>query len=183
MDPWVFFEIGFAKGAPMERYIPFLLSARIEAQLNRKTSPILVENFLALCKGEGPRFELGIIPSFEGAPFYTVDKKRGIITTGDYTHRNGCGGFAANKNKIVQDVEVKCGPASAGSIVMLPTETDPTVYTSIFCILTHDVPYIEGKVIGKVTKGLDTLQFIVWKYGTVSGVPKEYVRIQRCGQI
>ncbi|KJH49666.1 peptidyl-prolyl cis-trans isomerase, cyclophilin-type [Dictyocaulus viviparus] len=174
MDPWVFFEIGFPKGEPMDR---------IEMRLNRKASPKLVDNFIALCKGEGPRFEFGIQPSFQGAPLFTLDKARGIIVTGDYILRNGCGGRASDKNGIVQDVEVKCGPASAGSIVMLPVDTDPTVYSSIFCILTSDTSYIEGKVIGKVTKGLDTLQFIMWKYGDMNGIPKQYLVIQRCGQI
>ncbi|VDP21101.1 unnamed protein product [Heligmosomoides polygyrus] len=71
----------------------------------------------------------------------------------------------------------------AGSIVMLPIDTDPTSYNSIFCILTQDVPYIEGKVIGEVTKGFDTLRYIVWKYGYWTGAPKEKLIIQHCGQL
>ncbi|ETN74010.1 hypothetical protein NECAME_13274 [Necator americanus] len=66
---------------------------------------------------------------------------------------------------------------------MLPMENDATAYNSIFSILTKDMPYVEGKVIGKVTEGLDSLKYIVWKYGTRSGVPRETLIIQGCGQI
>ncbi|KAK5967322.1 PPIase cyclophilin-type domain-containing protein [Trichostrongylus colubriformis] len=71
----------------------------------------------------------------------------------------------------------------AGSIVMLPSDTDATIYDSIFCILTKDVPHIEGTVIGKVTKGFDTLQYIVWKYGHWTGIPRERLVILNCGQL
>ncbi|KHJ87141.1 hypothetical protein OESDEN_13089 [Oesophagostomum dentatum] len=99
-------------------------------------------------------------------------------------YKNGCGGRSATTSSgIVHEKDRRTGPASAGSIVMLPLDSDPTAYNSIFCILTKDVPYVEGKVIGKVTKGLDALQYIVWKFGTVSGIPSETIIIQECGQM
>lgn len=174
MDPWVFLEIGFENGPTMER---------IEARLHRKASSKLVDNFLSLCKGEGPRFEFGIRPHLRGSPLFSIDAKRGIITTGDYINKNGCGGRAASPRGIVREAVIHTGPAKAGSIVMLPIDTDPTSYNSIFCILTQDVPYIEGKVIGEVTKGFDTLRYIVWKYGYWTGAPKEKLIIQHCGQL
>ncbi|KAL6741655.1 hypothetical protein Aduo_014888 [Ancylostoma duodenale] len=174
MDPWVFIEIGFTGGAAIER---------IEARMDRKASPKLVENFVALCKGDGPSFEMGIRPNFDGAPLFAIDSKRGIISTGDYVLKNGCGGRSSTLSGTVYETDIRTGPASAGSIVMLPQDTDATAYNSIFCILTKDVPYIEGKVIGKVTKGLDSLKYIVWRFGTASGVPKEALEIQACGQL
>ncbi|RCN34703.1 peptidyl-prolyl cis-trans isomerase, cyclophilin-type [Ancylostoma caninum] len=174
MDPWVFIEVGFAGGAAVER---------IEARMDRKASSKLVENFVALCKGDGPSFEMGIRPNFNGSPLFAIDSKRGIISTGDYVLKNGCGGRSATLSGTVYETDIRTGPASAGSIVMLPLDTDPTAYNSIFCILTKDVPYIEGKVIGKVTKGLDSLKYIVWRCGTASGVPKEALEIQACGQL
>lgn len=69
MDPWVFIEIGFAGGATIERYFNVIehfcsrrikiIVLRIEARMDRKASPKLVENFVALCRGDGPSFEMG----------------------------------------------------------------------------------------------------------------------------
>ncbi|PIO73810.1 hypothetical protein TELCIR_04195 [Teladorsagia circumcincta] len=102
---------------------------------------------------------------------------------GHIQNKNGCGGRAASAKGVVREAIVQTGPAKAGSIVMIPTDTDATMYDSIFCMLTQDVPYIEGRVIGKVTKGFDTLQYIVWKYGHWSGVPRENLVILNCGQL
>ncbi|WKY11550.1 hypothetical protein Q1695_003262 [Nippostrongylus brasiliensis] len=169
MDPWVFFEIGFEKGPSMER---------IEARLIRKESSVLVSNFLALCRSDGPLFEVGISPCFKGSPLFSLDSSRGLITTGDYILKNGCGGRAATMKGYVREGAVRSGPAPVGSIVMLPTDTDPTCYNSIFCILTKSTDYIEGRIIGRITKGLDVLQFIVWKYGSSTGTPREKLIIQ-----
>nr|CDJ88334.1 Peptidyl-prolyl cis-trans isomerase domain containing protein [Haemonchus contortus] len=174
MDPWVFFEFGFENGPTMER---------IEARLDHKASPKLVSNFVSLCKGDGPNLETGIESCFKGSPLFSVDSQRGIITTGDYINKNGSGGRAATTKGFIREDINPTGPAKAGSIIMLPNDTDATIYDSIFCILTQDVPYIEGRVIGKVTTGLDTLRYIVWKYGHWTGIPKENLVILNCGQL
>lgn len=74
---------------------------------------------------------------------------------------------------------------SRGKLVLLPSDTNPTLFSSLFYILLDkSAPSIvDGCIIGDVIEGIETLDAIVKEYGTESGRPVRKLTVHQCGHL
>ncbi|CAD6193837.1 unnamed protein product [Caenorhabditis auriculariae] len=174
MNQFAYLDVGFDRGVPL---------GRVVVELDENLGFSLVKIFLQLARGDYVRPSTGQRIGFKNSPLHFISLN-GIIMCGDF--ENGCGGFAPVDEGVWIEKRTNKSKKTKGAVVMLPLDTNPHAFTSIFYICT-DIALLEtvedGVVIGHVIEGMDILTDVVEEYGSRSGTPKKRLIIQDSGHI
>jgi len=123
---------------------------KIVVELFSDKAPETVKNFVELAKQK----------KYDNVPFHRVIKNF-MIQTGDFTNKNGTGGYSAKgKGTMLKDEFGKGLSNVRGTIAM--ANAGPNTNGSQFFISVRDNTYLDGKhpVFGKVTSGMDVVDAI-----------------------
>mmetsp|Transcript_20425 Transcript_20425/g.34220 ORF Transcript_20425/g.34220 Transcript_20425/m.34220 type:complete len:254 (-) Transcript_20425:600-1361(-) len=160
---------------------------RITFELYPERSPLAVENFIALIKGNKGIGDSGRPLHYKGCCFHRVIK--GFVAQGgDFVMNNGTGGESIHGKKFKDDKDgLKLKIDKRGVLAM--GNTGKNSNSSQFFISLADVNRLTGKhvVFGEMVEGDEVLTFIescgTEKDDVTDGVPKYSVIIADCGVV
>jgi peptidylprolyl isomerase len=144
----------------------------IVADLFSSTVPKTVENFRALCEGE-PGY------GYDNSPFHRIIPEF-MMQGGDFTNRNGTGGYsAASTTDPFPDENFDIKHDARGLLSM--ANSGPDTNRSQFFVTFAPTPWLDGKhvVFGKVVEGMEVLDKVE-QQGTRSGRPLKPVELVDC---
>jgi len=144
----------------------------IVADLFGSVVPKTAENFRALC-AEEPGY------GYDNSPFHRIIPEF-MMQGGDFTNRNGTGGYSAiSTTDAFPDENFEIKHDARGLLSM--ANSGPDTNRSQFFITFAPTPWLDGKhvVFGKVIEGMDVLDKVE-QQGTRSGRPLQPVELVDC---
>jgi len=173
----------FAPGRPLvflDVAIDGSAVGRVICELYSDVVPRTVENFRALCTGQGGAGRRGTRLCYKGCKFHRIVPNF-VIQGGDITHADGTGGESIF-GQTFPDENLNLKHTVPGILSMANSGKDTN--NSQFFICAKACPHLDGKhvVFGRVVDGMD----VVYKMeacGTDAGVPKLEVMIDDCGEL
>jgi cyclophilin family peptidyl-prolyl cis-trans isomerase len=144
----------------------------IVADLFSSAVPKTAENFRSLCAGE-PGY------GYDNSPFHRIIPEF-MMQGGDFTNRNGTGGYSATSTTApFADENFDLKHDARGLLSM--ANSGPDTNRSQFFVTFAPTPWLDGKhvVFGKVVDGMDVLDKVE-QLGTRSGRPLKPVELVDC---
>ncbi len=122
----------------------------IVLELFADKAPKTVENFVELARQQ----------KYDDVPFHRVIKNF-MIQTGDFTNKNGTGGYSAKGEDTMLKDEFGKGLSNVRGTISM-ANAGPNTNGSQFFISVRDNTYLDGKhpVFGKVISGMDVVDAI-----------------------
>ncbi|MEW5301586.1 MAG: hypothetical protein WDW36_004437 [Sanguina aurantia] len=153
---------------------------RVAIGLYGNAAPRTVENFVALCKGDGGVGGMGKALSFSGCNFHRIIPGF-MVQGGDITNGDGTGGDSIF-GPTFEDENLKLKHDGAGVLAMANAGKDTN--SSQFYITLAAQPHLDGKhvVFGKVEAGMELVRRLE-SMGSSDGTPKQAVRVVSCGEL
>ncbi|CAO4379991.1 unnamed protein product [Caenorhabditis nigoni] len=177
LNQMVYFDVGFETGVPIGRVI---------VEMNGAMKKNLSELFVKIARGDFVHPAYGKKIEFTGTVFHHISSSKNMIMGGDVLYGNGCGGCAPVCRKVFQESNVSSAvPNTRGKVILLPSDTNPSVFSSMFYILLDQSgpSVVDGCSIGDVIEGIEILEQIVKDYGTENGRPTKKLIIHKCGHL
>lgn len=153
-------------------------AGRMTFELYADTVPKTAENFRCLCTGEK-----GEGLAYKASPFHRIIT--GFMAQGgDFTSGNGTGGKSIYGKKFADESFRGKAGKHTGFGCLSMANAGPDTNGSQFFICTANTDYLNGKhvVFGKLIDGEQVLKRIE-SVGSMSGIPKQKVVIEDCGQV
>ncbi|EFP11270.1 hypothetical protein CRE_30818 [Caenorhabditis remanei] len=177
LSQMVYFDIGYETGVPI---------GRVVIEMNDLLKKNLAELFVKTARGEFVHPAYGKKIEYTGTVLHHISSSKNMIMGGDVLFGNGCGGCAPVCRKVYQENNFSSTVQNTrGKLILLPSDTNPTVFSSIFYILLDksSPSVVDGCAIGEVIEGIDILDKIVRDYGTENGRPEKKLIIHKCGHL